>query len=124
MSVSHLFTLVALAVTALLPRANAETADHGARAAEVNAPAALGCFRLARFLKGEEAEYWNKLGEKITIWTVKTLQGSNDLFGDAIVVTTGEVNHGQLTYNSGVMLRVFLACHARTGQQGQGPPDG
>ena len=57
MSFSHLFTLVALAVTSLLPRANAETADHGARDAEVNAPAALGCFRHARFLKGEEAEY-------------------------------------------------------------------
>lgn len=83
----------------------------------VNAPAALGCFRLARLLKGEEAENWNKFGEKIAVWTVKTLQGSNSLFSDAIVVKTGKINYGQLTYNSGIMLRVFLSLHARTGER-------
>ncbi|MCW1912724.1 glycoside hydrolase family 76 protein [Luteolibacter sp. GHJ8] len=80
----------------------------------VNAPAALGCFRLARFKKDAEAAKWNALGEKIVVWTVKTLQGENGLFWDNIKVATGEINKGQLTYNSALMLRNFLSLHTRT----------
>jgi uncharacterized protein YyaL (SSP411 family) len=82
----------------------------------VNAPAALGCFRLARLKKDAEAAKWNTLGEKIVVWTVKTLQGENGLFWDNIKVATGEINRGQLTYNSGLMLRNFLSLHTRTGE--------
>lgn len=83
----------------------------------VNAPAALGCFRVARLSKPDEAEEWNAWGDKLAVWTVKTLRGNNGLFGDAIKVATGKVNGGQLTYNSGLMLRVFLSLHARTGER-------
>ncbi|WP_367870219.1 glycoside hydrolase family 76 protein [Luteolibacter sp. Populi] len=83
----------------------------------VNAPAALGCFRLARFEKEPAASKWNAEGEKIVVWTVKTLQGDNGLFGDNIDVASGKVNGGQLTYNSGLMLRNFLSMHARTGTE-------
>ena len=82
----------------------------------VNAPAALGCFRLARFLKEAEAARWNAEGEKIVVWTVKTLQGENGLFWDNIDVASGQINKGQLTYNSGLMLRNFLSLHTRTGK--------
>ena len=82
-----------------------------------NAPAALGCFRLARFKKDPDAAKWNAEGEKITVWTVKTLQGENGLFWDNIDVTTGNINKGQLTYNSALMLRNFISLHTRTGQQ-------
>ncbi|WP_193212689.1 glycoside hydrolase family 76 protein [Luteolibacter marinus] len=83
----------------------------------VNAPAALGCFRLARHLKEPAAKRWNDMGEKIAVWTVKTLQAPNGLFSDAIKVGNGEVNRAQLTYNAGLMLRVFLSLHARTGER-------
>ena len=82
----------------------------------VNAPAALGCFRLARFKKEADAAKWNAEGEKIVVWTVKTLQGENGLFWDNIDVASGQINKGQLTYNSGLMLRNFLALHTRTGE--------
>ena len=83
----------------------------------VNAPAALGCFRLARWKKEPEAAKWNAEGEKIVVWTVKTLQGENSLFWDNIDVASGQINKGQLTYNSGLMLRNFISLHTRTGKQ-------
>lgn len=82
----------------------------------VNAPAALGCFRLARLEKEPAAAKWIAQGEKTTVWTVKNLQGSNGLFWDSLNVTSGEINKAQLTYNSALMIRVFLALHARTGE--------
>jgi len=82
----------------------------------VNAPAALGCFRLARLEREPAAAKWNAEGEKITVWTVKTLQGENGLFWDNIDVASGQINKGQLTYNSAIMLRNFLELHARTGE--------
>ena len=83
----------------------------------VNAPAALGCFRLARFEKEPAAAKWNAQGEKITVWTVKTLQGENGLFWDNIDVASGQINKAQLTYNSALMLRNFLSLYTRTGEQ-------
>ncbi|MEK7952961.1 glycoside hydrolase family 76 protein [Luteolibacter soli] len=83
----------------------------------VNGPAALGCFRLARFEKDAEAAKWNAFGEKIMVWTVKTLQAPNGLFADSINVKTKEINHAQLTYNAGLPLRAFLSLYARTGER-------
>ncbi len=83
----------------------------------VNAPAALGCFRLARWKKEPEATKWNEEGDKIMVWTVKTLQGENGLFWDNINVNTGQINKGQLTYNSALMLRNFINLHTRTGKE-------
>jgi rhamnogalacturonyl hydrolase YesR len=83
----------------------------------VNAPGALGCFRVARFEKDPAAAKWNTFGEKITVWTVKNLQAPNGLFSDSINVKTKEINRAQLTYNAGLMLRVFLSLHARTGER-------
>src|SRR5690606_15121296 len=56
-------------------------------------------------------------GEKITVWTVKTLQGENGLFWDNIEVATGKINKAQLTYNSALMLRCFLSLYSRTKEQ-------
>ena len=94
-----------------------ERHEGGGKNTCVNAPGALGCFRVARFEKDAEAAKWNTFGEKITVWTVKNLQAPNGLFSDAINVKTKEINHAQLTYNAGLMLRVFLSLHARTGEQ-------
>ena len=83
----------------------------------VNAPAALGCFRLARFGKEAAAAKWNAQGEKIAVWTVKTLQAPNGLFWDNIDVASGQINKAQLTYNSALMLRNYLALYTRTKEQ-------
>lgn len=93
-----------------------EQRKNGDKNTCVNAPAALSCFRLARLLRAPEAERWNEQGEKIAVWTVKTLQAPNGLFSDSINVASGRINRDQLTYNAGVMLRVFLSLHARTGE--------
>ena len=81
-----------------------------------NAPAALGCLRLAKFKTGKEAEALVEDGRKVVEWTKETLGAPNGLYNDAINVETKEINHGQLTYNSALMLRSFLALYAHTGK--------
>lgn len=82
----------------------------------VNAPAAVGSFRLSKFSDPKVAEQRIADGVKIVKWTTKTLRGSNGLFGDAIKVATGEVNGGQLTYNTALMIRAYLCLYALTGE--------
>lgn len=94
-----------------------EQRKNGDKNTCVNAPAALGCFRLACHVREADAKRWNEFGDKIMVWTVKTLQAPNGLFSDAIKVETGQINHAQLTYNAGLPLRAFLSLHARTGEQ-------
>ena len=79
-----------------------------------NAPTAVACFRLSKHLNGEEREKRISDGIKITEWTTRTLRGTNGLFGDNIK-RNGKINHGQLTYNSALMLRAYLCIHAITG---------
>ena len=52
---------------------------------------------------------------KITDWTTRILRGKNRLFGDNIK-RNGEINKGQLTYNSALMLRAYLNIHALDGK--------
>lgn len=80
-----------------------------------NAPAAVGCLRISKYGDPPAAQKRIDDGLKITEWTTATLRGSNGLFGDAINVTTGEKNGGQLTYNSALMLRAYLCNYAITG---------
>lgn len=80
----------------------------------INAPAALGCFRLSKFADPKNAAKLIEQGQKIVEWTVKTLQADNGLFKDSINLLTKEVNHAQLTYNSALMLRCFLWLHSFT----------
>ena len=82
-----------------------------------NAPAAVGCLRLAKFRSGKEAAALVEDGKKVVEWTKKTLGAPNGLYADAINVETKEINHAQLTYNAGLMLRAFLGLHAHTGKK-------
>ncbi len=91
--------------------------NRGGKNTCANAPAALGCFRLARLLREPAATRWNEMGDKIMVWTVKTLQAPNGLFSDSITIATGEINRDQLTYNAALPLRAFLSLHARTGER-------
>ncbi|MGA0845735.1 MAG: glycoside hydrolase family 76 protein, partial [Luteolibacter sp.] len=81
-----------------------------------NAPTAVACFRLSKYLKGENRKKRIADGMKITNWTTRTLRGKNGLFGDNIK-RNGVINHGQLTYNSALMLRAFLCIHTLTGEE-------
>lgn len=80
----------------------------------VNAPAAVACFRIAKYGNEEETAARVADGMKLTEWTTKNLRGGNGLFGDNIK-SNGHVNGGQLTYNSALMLRAYLCVYALTG---------
>ncbi len=80
----------------------------------VNGPAAVGCFRLSKYLPKEAAK-WIAEGQKIVKWTTEKLRAANGLYDDHLKVSTGEVQHGQLSYNTGLMLRAYLTGYACTG---------
>ncbi|MDB6076435.1 MAG: hypothetical protein JWO82_182 [Akkermansiaceae bacterium] len=83
----------------------------------INAPAALGCFKLSKFSDAKTAAQLIEQGKKIVDWTVKVLQAPNGLFMDNIKVSTGVINRGTLTYNSALMQRCFIWLHASTKKQ-------
>ncbi len=82
-----------------------------------NAPAAVGCLRMAKFSKPEEAERYVEKAMEIMEWTIRMFQAPDGLFSDSIKVKTREINHAKLTYNTALMLRAILGLHARTGNE-------
>ncbi|RYD53750.1 MAG: hypothetical protein EOP83_22960, partial [Verrucomicrobiaceae bacterium] len=81
-----------------------------------NAPAAVGCFRIAKFSNPQAAARRIAMGRKIMEWTTTHLRAPNGLFADSLNVKTGAKNEDQLTYNSALMLRAYLGYHALTGE--------
>jgi rhamnogalacturonyl hydrolase YesR len=81
-----------------------------------NGPAAVGCLRLAKY-RGEEAEALIDQARNTVAWTVRALQADDGLFDDRIVVASGEVKRGKLTYNSALMLRALLGLYRATGEK-------
>lgn len=84
-----------------------EAHKDGSKNTCVNAPAAVGCFRMAKADPANAAR-WTGWGRKLVEWTQRTLQASNGLFSDRIIVATGRIHRGQLSYNAGLMQRAFL----------------
>lgn len=82
----------------------------------INAPAAVGCFRMSKFNPRNSAKLVDQ-GTRIVEWTNKTLQAPNGLFADHIKVATGKINTDQLTYNAALMLRANLCLHGITGDE-------
>ncbi len=80
-----------------------------------NAPAAVGCLRLARISQPTEARNLVAEARKITDWTVATLQLPNALYADNRDIEGDGINRASLTYNSALMLRAFLGLHRVTG---------
>ncbi len=89
----------------------------GTKNACANGPAAVGCLRLAKFRKGVAAAALVDRARKIVAWTASSLQTEDGLFDDRMVVATGEVKHGKLTYNSALMLRALLGLYRTTGEE-------
>jgi mannose/cellobiose epimerase-like protein (N-acyl-D-glucosamine 2-epimerase family) len=90
---------------------------EGTKNACSNGPAAVGCLRLARFRKREEAQALVDRSRQIVNWTIGALQADDGLFDDRKVVATGEVKRGKLTYNSALMLRALLGLYRATGDK-------
>lgn len=82
-----------------------------------NAPAAVGCLRLAKFRAADAAKPLIEQAQKIVDWTVKALQADDGLFDDRKVVASGEIKRGKLTYNSALMLRSTLGLYRVTGNK-------
>jgi hypothetical protein len=82
-----------------------------------NAPAAVGYLALARLGPRDESDHWLTAARKVVDWTDKNLRADDGLFDDRIIVTTGQVKKGKLTYNSALMLRACLGLYRQTGQR-------
>ena len=82
-----------------------------------NAPAAVGCLRLATYREGAEAQALVDQARAIVAWTTDALQDDDGLFDDRKVVATGEIKRGKLTYNSALMLRANLGLFRATGEK-------
>lgn len=80
-----------------------------------NGPAAVGYLRLARHAPPAEADDWAKKARAAVDWTRDHLQASDGLFDDRVIVSTGEVKRGRLTYNSALMERAWLELFRREG---------
>jgi len=81
-----------------------------------NGPAAVGFLYLARVGPPSEAPKWVEAARKAVEWTTTKLQAPDGLFDDRIIVTTGEVKRGKLTYNAALMLRANLGLYRQTGR--------
>ncbi len=88
----------------------------GTKNACANGPAAVGCLRLAKFRQGDAAALVDR-ARKIVAWTESALQAKDGLFYDRMVVASGEVKRGKLTYNSALMLRALLGLYRTTGEK-------
>lgn len=76
-----------------------------------NAPAAVGCLRVARYLSEDQSQRAIAEARKITDWTTQTFQDTDGLFFDSEKVATQKMNKGKLTYNSALMLRAWLGLY-------------
>lgn len=79
----------------------------GSKNACANGPAAVGYLALARLGPVKDSEAWRSAAKKAVDWTIENLQDKDGLFDDRIIVATGEVKRGKLTYNSALMLRAL-----------------
>jgi hypothetical protein len=82
-----------------------------------NAPAAVGCLRLAAHQPPDKARESIAWARRIVEWTTRTLQSDEGLFIDNIRVDSGQLNHGKLTYNTALMTRAYLGLHRATGDE-------
>jgi hypothetical protein len=93
-----------------------QTHKDGSKNTCANGPAAVGYLYLARLGPPKEADAWLTAATKAVDWTRAHLQADDGLFEDRVIVATGEVKKGKLTYNSALMLRACLGLYRQTGK--------
>ncbi|MFT3785175.1 MAG: glycoside hydrolase family 76 protein [Tepidisphaeraceae bacterium] len=81
-----------------------------------NAPSALACLKVAAHKQGAERQALVDQAIRIVEWTRKNFETKDGLYGDNINLKTGHVARFQLTYNTALMIRSFLALHRATGE--------
>ena len=81
-----------------------------------NGPAAVGYLCLARLGPAKDAKAWVLAATKVVDWTRDHLEAKDGLFEDRMIVATGEIKKGKLTYNSALMLRACLGLYRQTGR--------
>lgn len=79
-----------------------------------NAPAAVACLRVARFVEPVDHVDWAR---RIVSWTSTHLQDKDGLFFDNVRVADGHVAKFKMTYNSGLMIRANLGLFRATGDR-------
>lgn len=79
-----------------------------------NAPAAVACLRLARFVDREDHIDWAR---RLVAWTCAHLQDDDGLFFDNVRVADGRVAKFKMTYNTGLMIRANLGLFRATGDR-------
>ena len=94
-----------------------EGRKEGTKNTCANAPAAVGCLRLARYVPADNAKILVKRAEEITRWTSATFQDEDGLFWDSKNIETGHINRGKLTYNTALMIRAYLGLNRQTGDE-------
>ncbi len=91
-----------------------ESHKSGSKNTCSNAPAAVGCLNLAKHLPQDEAQKYRAMAEKIVTWTAKTFEDSDGIYTDNIVVASGKIDRGKLTYNTALMIRAFMGMYRAT----------
>jgi hypothetical protein len=91
-----------------------EQHKDGSKNTCANAPAAVGCLRVARYRDSKENLDWAR---KIIKWTTEHLQDRDGLFFDNQKVADGKVEKTKWTYNTALMIRAYLGLWRATGDQ-------
>ncbi|MBX3378565.1 MAG: hypothetical protein KF805_00595 [Phycisphaeraceae bacterium] len=91
-----------------------ERHKDGSKNTCANAPAAVGCLRVARFRDGQQNLDWAR---RITEWTVAHLQDRDGLFFDNQRVADGKLGKTKYTYNTALMVRAYLGLWRATGDR-------
>jgi hypothetical protein len=94
-----------------------EGSKDGSKNTCSNAPTAVACLRLARHVPPDNAKGYIDQARRIVDWTARTFETPDGLYMDSIVVATGELRRGQLTYNTALMIRAFQSLHLATGER-------
>ena len=93
-----------------------QTHKDGSKNTCSNGPSAVGYLHLARLGPASEAAAWIDAASKVVDWTHAHLEATDGLYDDRLIVATGEVKHGKLTYNAALMIRADLGLYRQTGK--------
>ena len=83
----------------------------------VNAPAAVGCLRMAAYVSPQKAQALVLMARKIVSWSDKNFRDADGLYADSIVVSTQKIKRARLTYNTALMIRALLGLYRATGNK-------
>jgi len=88
-----------------------EQHKDGSKNTCANAPAAVGCLRVARYRDTQQNLDWAR---KIAKWTTAHLQDRDGLFFDNQKVADGKIEKTKWTYNTALMIRTYLGLWRAT----------